>query len=151
MDFHIIRSPENRPCVIIFGAVSLALILYGIYCLFNAGIMEKRCTSTAEGTVTYVETNYTKGGSSSSFNWTVSFTADDGREYTFEVKWADTKATKGDHYTVYYDPAKPRRAYVKEASPVSGAAWVCAGIFLAVVMYFVLFFLKNGRRLFLDR
>ena len=147
MDFHIIRSPENKPYVLIFGAVSLAFILYGIYCFFNAGIMEKRCTSTAEGTVTFVWYDYAKGGYYTSSDWTVSFTADDGREYTFEVKNVYNKARQGDHYTVFYDPAKPRRAYVKEAQPVSGSAWIFAGIFFAVAAYIVLFFKKNGQRL----
>ena len=92
------------------------------------------CTTIADGTVTGV-TKAPKLIGSQKYKWDVSFTAEDGAEYTFRSSKTDRAAEAGDEVDVLYDPHKPTTAIVSDYPPDGGMAeYVCAGISLVAAV-----------------
>lgn len=133
-----LTTPNYRLAKVFVGLLSLAILLYGVFCFVNFKSCEKHCTSKGNGTVTHNRSYSSKRGK---FNiWTVEFTAADGNNYVFETGSTRTKASKGDRCEVLYDPADPAKAFTPEAPPDSGITSICSGIF---IMIFAVFFIKK--------
>ena len=86
------------------------------------------CTEHADGTITEISQSFKLKGAPKS-RWTVTFTAEDGREYTIKSGKTSRTADVGETVEVLYDPHKPKRAFIEETPPGGGLAeFICAGI-----------------------
>lgn len=108
-----------EPHIILF-ILSAVFLIAGLGEKIAYSNYDTECTAETTGIITEVKRKSGNHGRSS-YKWKVSFTAEDGREYSFKTQSTFDKAYVGDHTDVLYKPSDPKKAYAKKVTPDGGA------------------------------
>jgi len=103
----------------IFGlCLGAALIGIAVFWVLKRHLLKMRCTAQVVGTVIGTDDDYRAGDGFFTTNYYVEFRYSvDGVEYVKNPRVSGRQCSKmkdGQEITVFYDPSKPKRCYVKE-------------------------------------